>query len=606
MGSNKIDQGLAQDIALAAQAASIVLLIGGRQFDQFVTTSADGIREVVGLESFCSYALQADATWLYDPVRGEVRLHSIKQNCIEDTNLPVVPGEKREINLIEALAALEEVAIASRARGGQSYSKLALLVDAGLLMDRPYAPYDHFFAMTQVMERFGRTADRSLVLLLRAADVTSIPIAVSRASFCRTINLKLASRDERMAYARLRSEELASALCLDIEDVARSIAAVTDGWALNTIGFLIESAYRQNFKSLADLEELANAFRLGASTSPWAGDEIRNAVSSARSILERRVIGQPSAMAATAMSLKRAVVGLSGGHQSRHSNAPKFLLFYAGPTGTGKTESAKAVSEIVFGSEAIVRFDCAGLAERHTVQRLIGSPPGYKGHEQGGELINAVLAKPNSVVLFDECEKAHPVFWNIFLSIADEGRLTSGKGETCHFSQAGIILTSNLGMYRTNIDADGREARFARFDYQTSFNEIEREVRESVKEFFLSNLGKPELLGRFGGHANIVVFDFLRDMTGVVNKFIINLREKCMRLHGVDLSVSDELVEHVVQQTRLDKEALVLGGRGLAAKLEIALINPLAEYLFESNARSCAINAGLAGGKVRFLRSRKK
>jgi AAA domain (Cdc48 subfamily) len=606
MRSNKIDQGLAQNIVLAAQAASTVLLIGDRQFDHFVATGPDGKEKIVGLESLCSQALQADAIWLYEPVHGEVRLHSIKPNRIAGTSLPVDTGEAMKLSLVESLAALEGVVLASSAQDEQPYSKLALLVDAGLLMDRPNAPYDQFFAMTQAIERFGRTADRSRILLLRAANVTAIPIAVSKASFCRTINLKLASRDERMAYARMRSAKLAAAFCVDVEDIARSIAATTEGWALNTIDSLIESAFQQDFKSVIDLEELANAFRLGAATSPWAGDEIRHAVSSAKSTLERRVIGQTSAMAATALVLQKAVVGLSGAHQSRYSDAPKFLLFNAGPTGTGKTESAKAVAEIVFGSEAIVRIDCAGLAEKHAIQRLTGSPPGYLGHDQGGELTNAVLAKPNSVVLFDECEKAHPAFWNIFLSIADDGRLTSGKGEICHFSQAGIILTSNLGMYEKKIDADGREVIQARFDYQTPFDEIEREVREAVKDFFLSKLGKPEILGRFGGHANIVVFDFLRDMTGVANKFIHNLREKCMRLHSIDLSVSADLVEHVVQQTKSDTDALVLGGRGLAAKLEIALVNPLAQHLFESNARNCAIHASLAGGEVRFLLSRKK
>ena len=146
--------------------------------------------------------------------------------------------------------------------------------------------------------------------------------------------------------------------------------------------------------------------------------------------------------------LMRSVMGLTGAQARASGNRPRGVLFFAGPTGVGKTELAKTLTQLVFGDErAYIRFDMSEFAEEHTGARLLGAPPGYIGYDAGGELTNAVREKPFSVVLFDEIEKAHPRILDKFLQILEDGRLTDGRGETAYFSEAILVFTSNLGIF---------------------------------------------------------------------------------------------------------------------------------------------------------------
>ena len=144
----------------------------------------------------------------------------------------------------------------------------------------------------------------------------------------------------------------------------------------------------------------------------------------------------------------RSVMGLTGAQARASGNRPRGVLFFAGPTGVGKTELAKTLTQLIFGDErAYIRFDMSEFAEEHTGARLLGAPPGYIGYDAGGELTNAVREKPFSVVLFDEIEKAHPRILDKFLQILEDGRLTDGRGETAYFSEAILVFTSNLGIF---------------------------------------------------------------------------------------------------------------------------------------------------------------
>src|SRR5690606_35743133 len=146
--------------------------------------------------------------------------------------------------------------------------------------------------------------------------------------------------------------------------------------------------------------------------------------------------------------LKRAVLGLSGARATRSASRPRGALFCAGPAGTGKTGPAKAVTRLIIGDEsAYVRVDMSEVPGQGSGDRLIGAPPGYVGHEAGGELTNAVREDPFRVILFDEIEKAHPRILDKFLQILEDGRLTDGRGNTVHFSESILIFTSNLGMF---------------------------------------------------------------------------------------------------------------------------------------------------------------
>jgi ATP-dependent Clp protease ATP-binding subunit ClpA len=237
---------------------------------------------------------------------------------------------------------------------------------------------------------------------------------------------------------------------------------------------------------------------------------------------------------------------------------------------------------MVYGQETLLRFDCAEFRQDHAVARLLGAPPGYVGYDKGGELTEAVRAKPNSVILFDEIEKAHPRLWDVFLSILSDGRLTNGSGETADFSQSVIIFTSNLGMYKEQSDGVGGIHRTPRFSYETPFETIQTEVRAAIKDEFVNKLGRPEILGRLGGQQSVIVFDFLRDLHGVITKFINNLKDRCRRLHDMELEVTPALLEALVSIIKNKPEALLLGGRGLATNMDRLLVDPLAAYLFDT------------------------
>ena len=157
-------------------------------------------------------------------------------------------------------------------------------------------------------------------------------------------------------------------------------------------------------------------------------------------ILHKRVVGQDEAVKAVARAIRRGRVGL------KDPKRPIGSFLFLGPTGVGKTELCKSLAEAMFGDEnAMIRIDMSEYMERHTVSRLIGSPPGYVGHDEGGQLTEKVRRKPYSVVLFDEIEKAHEDVWNIMLQILDDGRITDSQGRTVDFKNTVIVMTSNIG-----------------------------------------------------------------------------------------------------------------------------------------------------------------
>ena len=169
--------------------------------------------------------------------------------------------------------------------------------------------------------------------------------------------------------------------------------------------------------------------------------------------LHRRVVGQEEAVAAVARAVRRGRVGL------KEPGRPIGSFFFLGPTGVGKTELCKALAAALFGSEeALLRFDMSEYMEKHTVSRLIGSPPGYVGHEEGGQLTERVRRRPYSVVLFDEIEKAHPDMWGILLQIMEDGVLTDAQGRKADFRNTVVVLTSNVGAAR--ITAKGSRLGF--------------------------------------------------------------------------------------------------------------------------------------------------
>ena len=200
--------------------------------------------------------------------------------------------------------------------------------------------------------------------------------------------------------------------------------------------------------------------------------------------------------------LVRSATGLTAAHAQSSATRPRGVLFFAGPTGVGKTELAKALTRLLFDDERFyIRFDMSEFSAEHAADRLIGAPPGYVGHDSGGELTNAARQRPFSLILFDEIEKAHPRILDKFLQLLDDGRLTDGQGETVYFTESVIVFTSNLGVYSDTEESDGMggmvRVRRPTVDRATvSYAEMAARIEAAIRQFFVLDLGRPELLNR--------------------------------------------------------------------------------------------------------------
>ncbi|MDM9380095.1 ATP-dependent Clp protease ATP-binding subunit [Chlorogloeopsis sp. ULAP01] len=252
--------------------------------------------------------------------------------------------------------------------------------------------------------------------------------------------------------------------------------------------------------------------------------------------LHQRLIGQEDAVKAVSRAIRRARVGL------KNPNRPIASFVFSGPTGVGKTELAKSLASYFFGSEeAMIRLDMSEYMERHTVSKLIGSPPGYVGYNEGGQLTEAVRRRPYTVVLFDEIEKAHPDVFNMLLQILEDGRLTDAKGRTVDFKNTLLILTSNIGSKVIEKGGGGIGFEFAEDQSEQQYNRIKSLVNEELKQYF-----RPEFLNRLD---EIIVFRQL-SKEEVMQIADIMLKEVFGRLteKGITLEVSDRFKERLLQE----------------------------------------------------------
>jgi len=354
---------------------------------------------------------------------------------------------------------------------------------------------------------------------------------------------------------------------------AQTFAQLTDGLPLVALTDIAQLADRLAL-GFHDVDDAVRTYKVGAAENPWKKDYLRERIADALPFIERRVRGQRAAVTKTIDILMRSVMGLTGAQTRSTGNRPRGVLFFAGPTGVGKTELARTLTELVFGDDrAYLRFDMSEFAEEHTGARLLGAPPGYIGYDAGGELTNAVREKPFSVVLFDEIEKAHPRILDKFLQILEDGRLTDGRGETAYFSEAILVFTSNLGIYVE--DEHGRRVQNVAQDDPPDV--VEARVRGAIQDYFKFRLSRPEILNRIGD--NIVVFGFITPDVGaqIFDGMLQNIVQRVRGEHKVELTVPDEVRARLRELCTRD---LSNGGRGVGNRLESLFVNPLSRALF--------------------------
>lgn len=350
----------------------------------------------------------------------------------------------------------------------------------------------------------------------------------------------------------------------------RSLVEQTHGLMLVDMVAITELCRNEDV-SIDRLDDGVRRFKLGVTENPWAKLD-RQTIATADSFVARRLKGQHHAVTKMLDIVKRSVIGLSS--SEGRSGRPRGVAFLAGPTGTGKTELAKTLTELLFGDEsAYIRFDMSEFAAEHADQRLIGAPPGYVGYDAGGELTNAIRERPFSVVLFDEIEKAHPRILDKFLQVLDDGVLTSGRGERVYFSEAFLIFTSNLGLYR--IDEHGN--RVPNATPADDLETMQAKVRREIDRFFKLDIGRPEILNRIG--ENIVVFDFIRPEVAIqiFDMMLAGIAKQVEKSCQRPLVISDVARQELQTLCLAD---LSNGGRGVRNQLEAHFINPLARALF--------------------------
>ncbi|HEY0101215.1 MAG TPA: ATP-dependent Clp protease ATP-binding subunit [Pyrinomonadaceae bacterium] len=286
--------------------------------------------------------------------------------------------------------------------------------------------------------------------------------------------------------------------------------------------------------------------------------------------LHGRVVAQRPAISALARSIRRSRAGL------KNPQRPVGSFLFLGPTGVGKTEVARSLAEFLFGSErSMIRFDMSEFMEKHSVSKLIGSPPGYVGHEEGGQLTERIRRSPYSVLLFDEIEKAHPDIFNVLLQVFEDGILTDALGNTVDFKNAIIIMTSNIG------------ARFIQKRGALGFQAHAIDSREKLEEMVMSSVKQtfnPEFINRLD---EIIIFDELQDeeLLEIVG-LQVELMNRMLRRRGLEVRLTEEAKQWIVKKTCADR---TYGARPLRRALQKYVEDPLSEALIQGELGSATL-----------------
>lgn len=433
-------------------------------------------------------------------------------------------------------------------------------------------------------------------LIILASQLKDVPESFYRNNpFVSLLQIPLPNKDERYQFGKtfilssgkvrsgfyqtdsIQKESCKPGHLSELEILAEELADNTDGFKIWDLETLRYTSWEKKFPlQVNKVSQLVDYYKFGERKDPWE-QLSKDKVKKASEELSRAVIGQENAIKQVTEMLVSARVGLKIGNNSRFVGQPKGIFFFVGPTGVGKTELAKAMTKLVFGSEeAFFRFDMSEYKDENADQKLIGAPPGYKGYGDGGQLTNLVIQKPYSILLFDEIEKAHPRILDKFLQILEDGRLTDSKGQTAYFNQTVIIFTSNIGASnqgnRLGIMSKLQEGK------ELTYEEVNNHFQTEVSWFFSDYIGRAELLGRLGG--NIVVFDLLRsqNISLIGEKLLRQFQAVSLDKYQLNILFQPSIYEDLNQ--KMVGQNLLLGGRQIKKVLEKSVEIPLNNWIF--------------------------
>jgi ATP-dependent Clp protease ATP-binding subunit ClpA len=445
-------------------------------------------------------------------------------------------------------------------------------------------------------------------LIMVALRDTMIPVELyTNSPKTALISIPIPDKDDRELYLKHKLGE---------HPYIAFISAQTEGLYLRDLDSISTDIKKITELGPSEIKKIINKYRLGEQEDHWGKLDLER-IDGAKNwfIKEGGIKGQDDAVDKIIDTVTMARAGFSG-MSSDTTSKPKGVLFFAGPTGVGKTFLAKLLAEFLFGSkEEFIRFDMSEFKEEHTISKFIGSPPGYVGYERGGLLTNAVREKPFSVILFDEIEKAHPKIMDMFLQILDEGRLTDSRGQTVFFTESVIVFTSNIGTRTTDSRGQPIQER-TRIDEisDKKINETEKEAQikehflNSVENYFMYEISRPELLNRIGN--NIIPFNYISapeiqkeiiksKLNQIKNKF----NEDCKSDH-LQLIFSESIVDHILKKSG-DKIAKS-GGRSVNNIIDdeiligLAKLKLRAEYEKMSNVTfSIELTDGKISGNIK-------
>lgn len=396
-----------------------------------------------------------------------------------------------------------------------------------------------------------------------------------------SVKVELPDDDLRLEYIRDCAEEMSY-------ENLKKFLRLSSGRSLKEIAQILDKGQNMGI-SYDNAKEFFMVYDYKKRESPWEklDDELLLNIDAK---LKRRVLGQDHAIDFVKKVLIRAKLGLSTVQQGEESNKPIGTFFFVGPSGVGKTELAKTMTELLFNSESeFKRFDMSEYKEEVSINKFIGSAPGYVGYEEGGQLTNWVQEHPFSLILFDEIEKAHPKIWDTFLQILEDGRLTDNRGNTVYFKESILVFTSNIGNKVVIEVLEGKE--------KENLNKIENIYKDAVREYFVNILGRVEILNRIGN--NIVVFNQIDNDSiyrEIINEKLKITKGQIEKKLSCTLIFDNTLVDYILRIVKSSGEKF--GGRAVVNVIESNLINEFAVYYLENKVKNCHIK--IINDEVRF------